>query len=155
MYKVIGSDGKIYGPIPVETLRHWMVEGRVNPSTLIQPDGSNDWRSMSSFVQFAVPPAMSMPPSPAPVARPSNNLAVLGLVSGLLGCLCCCCGLPFGLLGLILSLIALMDAQGNDRGIAIAGLVLSILGLGMHLLAPLIDLAAMPWTMHFHRWNRF
>jgi hypothetical protein len=155
MYKVIGSDGKIYGPIPVETLRQWMAEGRVNPSTLIQPETSADWQPVSSFPAFAAPPPLSMPPAHAPALRPTNNLAVLGLVSGLLGCLCCCCGLPFALLGLVLSLVALMDAQGSDRGLAIAGLVLSILALGMHLLAPLINLAAMPWTMHFHRWNRF
>jgi hypothetical protein len=154
MFRIIGSDGKIYGPVAPDLLRQWMAEGRVNINTLVQPDGANDWRPLSSLAQFAIPPVMSMPPA-VPVARRSNNLAVLGLVSGLLGCLCCCCGLPFALLGLVLSLIALMDSEDGDRAIAIAGLVLSILALGMHLVAPLLSLAGMPWTMHFHRWNRF
>ena len=146
MYKVIGSDGKTYGPIPAEMLRQWMMEGRVNANTLAQLDGANDWQPLSSMPQFAIPPVMSMPAAYAPVSPPakSNNLAVLGLVSGLLGCLCCCCGIPFALLGLILSLVALMDSEGKDRGIAIAGLVLSILALGMHLLVPLLNLAALP-----------
>ena len=157
MYKVIGSDGKTYGPIPAELLRQWMMEGRVNANTLAQLDGANDWQPLSSMPQFAIPPVMSMPAAYAPVSPPakSNNLAVLGLVSGLLGCLCCCCGIPFALLGLILSLVALMDSEGRDRGIAIAGLVLSILALGMHLLVPLLNLAALPWTMKISRWQRF
>ena len=153
MYKVIGSDGKIYGPIPVETLRHWIAEGRVNITTLVQPEGAEDWRPLSSLPQFAAPPAVSMPPLPAPAARQSNELAILGLVSAMLGCLCCCCGTPFALLGLILSLIALMDAQGRDRGVAIAGLVLSIFVLGSHLLLAVFKLGTLPWALHFHRWN--
>ena len=48
-----------------------------------------------------------------------------------------------------------MDAQGRDRGLAIAGLVLSVLAIGMHLLLPLLDLASMPWMLRFHRWNHF
>jgi hypothetical protein len=153
MYKVIGSDGKIYGPVTADTLRLWMAQGRANANTLAQLDGENDWRPLSSMPQFAVPPPMSMPPTPIITPRQNNNLAVMGLVSGLLGCICCCCGLPFGLLGLVLSLIALMDAEGGDRAIAIAGLVLSILSLGMHLLAPLLNLAAMPWALHMRRLN--
>ncbi|HWD18381.1 MAG TPA: DUF4190 domain-containing protein [Verrucomicrobiae bacterium] len=155
MYKVIGSDGKLYGPITAEVLRQWLAEGRVNQATLIQSEGSLDWRPLSTFASFAIPPAVAMPAPPAPVARPSNNLAVASLVCGLLGCICCCCGLPFALLGLVLSLVALMDAQERDRGLAVAGLILSILALGLHLIAPLLNLAALPWTMRMSRWHHF
>ena len=155
MYKVLGSDGKIYGPISADVLRLWLAEGRVNANSLIQVDDATDWRPLSSLPQFAVPPPLVMPvPVPAtPAARQSNELAVLGLVSGLLGCVCCCCGIPFALLGLVLSIIALMESQGRDRSVAVAGLVISILALGMHLILPLFRLAAWPWAFHFHRWT--
>jgi hypothetical protein len=156
MYKILGSDGKIYGPIPAETLRLWVAEGRVNGSTLIQVDEATDWRPLSSLPQFAVPPPLSMPaPSaaPTPARRQSSELALLGLISSVLGCVCCCCGTPFALLGLVLSLIALMDAQGRDRSLAIAGLVVAILALGMHLLLGWANLAVTPWAWHYRHWN--
>src|SRR5580698_6048827 len=115
MYKVIGSDGKLYGPISAEILRQWLAESRVNGNTLAQPEGASDWRPLSSFQEFAAPPVLTMPPVPVAQARSSSSLAVLSLVSGLLGCVCCCCGLPFALLGLVLSLVALMDAENSDR----------------------------------------
>lgn len=155
MYKILGSDGKVYGPIPAETLRLWMAEGRVNAGTLVQVEEATDWRPLSSIPQFAVPPpvALATAPPPTPVVRQSNDLATLGLVCSVLGCVCCCCGTPFALLGLVLSLIALMDAQGRDRTIAIVGLVLSILALAMHLILPLVRVAALPWAVHFHKWT--
>jgi len=155
MYKIIGSDGNVYGPVTAEMLRQWLAEGRVNALTLVQLEGATDWRPLSSLAQFAVPPAVSMPPAPVAAPRQTNNVAVLGLVSGLLGCICCCCGLPFALLGLVLSLIALMDAKAEDKGIAIAGLILSILGLSIHLLGAILNFGAMPWAFKYHRFGRF
>ena len=155
MYKVIGSDGKVYGPIAAGVLRQWLAEGRVNSATLVQPEGATDWRALSALAEFAAPSPVTMEPPPAPVARQTNDLAIAGLVSGLLGCICCCCGLPFALLGLVLSVIALMDTQKRDRGIAVAGLVLSILALGMHLFLPMLKLASLPWMMRMNRWGHF
>ncbi len=155
MYKVLGSDGKIYGPIPAETLRLWLAEGRVNGSTMIQVDDAADWRPLSSLPQFAVPPPLSMPSpiAPTPARRQSNELALLGLISSCLGCVCCCCGTPFALLGLALSLVALADAQGRDRGLAIAGVVVAIFALCIHLLFGWLNLAATPWAWHYGHWR--
>jgi membrane glycosyltransferase len=56
---------------------------------------------------------------------------VCGLLSVTLGC--CCAGLPFNLLGLIFSLIALIQRSENPQrygggAMALLGLILSILG---------------------------
>ena len=39
MYKIIGADGKEYGPVSTEQLRQWLLEGRVNSHTQVQPEG--------------------------------------------------------------------------------------------------------------------
>ena len=37
MYKIIGTDGRPYGPVSAEEIRRWIAENRVNAQTL----GSN------------------------------------------------------------------------------------------------------------------
>jgi hypothetical protein len=60
----------------------------------------------------------------------------MGMLMGGLSitCGCCCYGLPFNLLGIIFSLVALAQIRNDaypqvGRGLAIAGLVLSLLSL--------------------------
>lgn len=67
MYKIIGADQKAYGPVSVEQIRHWITEGRVNAHTQIQAEGTEEWKPLSSFPEFAdalgasasVPPPIS------------------------------------------------------------------------------------------------
>ena len=40
MYKIIGSDGKTYGPVTAEQLRGWMAQHRVESRTPVLPDGT-------------------------------------------------------------------------------------------------------------------
>jgi hypothetical protein len=80
MYKIIGADGKEYGPITAEQLRQWIAEGRANAQTRVLVEGTTDWKPLSSFPEFMVatptaPPTLS---SPMPV---SGTLAA-DLVSG-------------------------------------------------------------------------
>ena len=63
-------------------------------------------------------------------------MAKSGLFCGILSITvgCCCCGLPFNLLGLIFSLIALVQISENPqvyggRDLAILGLILSLLSV--------------------------
>jgi len=56
MYKVIGADGKEYGPVTAEQLRQWMQEGRVNNQTMVQSEGAMDWKALGSFPEFSAPP---------------------------------------------------------------------------------------------------
>jgi uncharacterized membrane protein len=53
MYKIIGGDGKEYGPISAEQVRQWIAEGRANAQTPVQAAGSTEWKPLSSFPEFA------------------------------------------------------------------------------------------------------
>lgn len=139
MYKVIGADGKEYGPIPVEGLRQWIAEGRANAQTLTLSEGATQWRPLGEFSEFAAALglAAASPTTPPPfyVAPPrrTNALATVSMVLAVLSFFTCCCcgGLPFNVAALVCSIIALVqiqrDPQQDGRGLAIAALVLSLL----------------------------
>jgi hypothetical protein len=143
MYKIIGADGKEYGPITAEVLRQWLAEGRANAQTKILPEGSTEWKSVAEVPELAamaasVPAAQSVPGPISMAPTPKNNpLAVAGMTLGILSLtlgLCCCYGLPFSVPGIICSSIALSQIKKDPftqqgRSLAMAGLILSILSL--------------------------
>ena len=142
MYKIIGADGKEYGPISVEVLRQWIAEGRANGETRVLPEGGTDWKRIADVPELkpvvaAIPPLAGAPATISLPARPRNNsYAVAGLTLGILALtvgLCCCYGFPFSIPGIICSTLALnqfkQDPTQQGRGLAIAGLVLSILSI--------------------------
>jgi len=141
MYKILGADQKEYGPVTAEELRAWIAEGRAVGQTLAQAeDGA--WKPRSTFPEFAdALSAVRQPPSLAQAANtgralPTNSMAVASLIMGLLSITVglFCCGPLFGILGIIFSAVALSQIKKNPplqsgRGMAIAGLVLSVFGL--------------------------
>src|SRR5471032_3372871 len=100
MYKIIGQDGKEYGPITAEQLRQWIAQNRVESRTPVFPDGAKDWTFVGLLPEFSSHFASSVPPSiaPQPIAPPApprrtNAFAITGLVYGILSLtLCLCCG---------------------------------------------------------------
>src|SRR5215468_9779849 len=79
MYKIIGADKKEYGPVTAEMLRRWVAEGRVNAQTLIQAEGSSDWKPLSEFPELAEvlsasPPSPPTTPESAPALAPSEAI---------------------------------------------------------------------------------
>jgi hypothetical protein len=145
MYKIIGADGRTYGPATVEQLRQWIAEGRADAQTQTLADGATEWKALGTLPEFAGHFAPLIPPVIGPL-RPgtstagqlpkTNSFAVAGLIFGILSltCLCCCGGLPFNILGLVFSIIALAQISERPglctgRGLAIAGLILSAIGL--------------------------
>ena len=97
MYKIIGKDGQQYGPVTAEQLRGWMAENRANAQTLAQTDGTQDWKPLGSFPEFAadlkpppasatVPPTLA-PPAYTPLPRASNKIpaGICGILLGSLG----------------------------------------------------------------------
>jgi GYF domain 2 len=72
MYKIIGVDKKEYGPVSAEQIRQWIADGRVNGQTLVQAEGSVDWKPLASFAEFTL--ALSPQPVPAPGAAPPPGL---------------------------------------------------------------------------------
>ena len=66
MYRIIGKDGQQYGPVPAEQLRAWIAESRANAQTLVQADGTPDWKPLGTLPEFAadlkLPPMSATPP---------------------------------------------------------------------------------------------
>ena len=143
MYRIIGADGREYGPIAADQLREWIAEGRANALTRAKVDGTDQWKPLTEFVELApllanVPPplASSGPIFLAPMPE-TNSMAKASLVMGILSVtcgMCCCYGLPFNLLGIAFSLVALVQIRNHPFrqqgvGLAVAGLAFSLLSL--------------------------
>ena len=91
MYKIIGTDGRQYGPVNAEKLRRWLAENRVNSQTLVQTEGAPDWRPLSALPEFtaelnAAPPLI-IPASSVVASRASHKIAagVFGILLGSFG----------------------------------------------------------------------
>ncbi len=167
MYKLIGADQKEYGPVNADQIRRWIDEHRLNSLSLVQAEGSTEWKPLAMFPEFAASlasgPQLTAPlPGTTPArlqgavsaAVPhTNSMALAGFVMGLLS-IVCCCGVPFGVLGIVFSLIGLSqinkDPLEQGKGLAIAGLVLSILSIPCSLAGWILQL---PSYFGEHHWK--
>lgn len=70
MFTIIGGDGREYGPATAEQIRSWIAAGRANLETKAKTIGSDEWRRLGDFAEFA---SGSPPPMPAPA--PAANYA--------------------------------------------------------------------------------
>ncbi len=52
MYKIIGGDGKEYGPVSGEDLRRWIAEGRLNENSLARLASGGDWKTLEHWPEF-------------------------------------------------------------------------------------------------------
>ena len=129
MYRVLGADGKEYGPVNGEVLRQWITDGRASAQTKVKPEGSPDWQTLASVPEFEAAFAASAgapPPLPAtPVEVKTSGMAITSLVLGILGL----CGIT-ALVGLVLGIVALakINRSGgrlSGQGLAIAGICVS------------------------------
>ena len=158
MYKIIGNDGKTYGPVNVEKIREWIAQGRVDSRTAVIADGG-EWTFLGLLPEFArelvgAPPIMSPPRINGISARNTNRFATAGFVCGLIS-LTCCCGCPFNVLGLVFSIIALMQINGQMQkqdgwGLALAGLICSAVSLLATFGLGILQLALHPANLSWH-----
>ncbi len=95
MYRIIGGDGREYGPVSLEQLKQWIAEGRANAQTRVCAEGSTEWKALAEFPELAVALPLA-PPAGGPasaVVPPTERvrppaiflliLAVLDLVGNL------------------------------------------------------------------------
>lgn len=89
MYKIMGTDGRQYGPVGVEQIRVWLAQNRANAHTLAQSEGSTEWKPLISFPELAAdfniaPPLVG---GHGYNPRASNKIAagVCGILLGSLG----------------------------------------------------------------------
>ena len=153
-YFIIGGDGKEYGPKPDSEVREWIAEGRLNAQSQIRRQSDANWTVLGDLPEFAndlfgaTPQKQVIPTPSAPAIQQyqqpypqysaqaqsgTNGMAIAGMVMGILSLVTICCyGFPFNLLGIIFSAIGLSQIKKSNprqsgKGMAIAGLICSIL----------------------------
>jgi uncharacterized RDD family membrane protein YckC len=57
MFYIIGGDGKEYGPATTDQMRSWLSAGRANLDTKAKALGSDEWRRLGDYAEFAGPAA--------------------------------------------------------------------------------------------------
>ena len=149
MYRVLGTDQKEYGPVSAEQIHQWIRDRRLNAQSLIMAEGAVGWKPLSFYPEFA--PTLSAAGMSAPVPpaqsgsavfsgsapQQTNSFAIAGMSLGIFSLVVSCCcfgGLPFNVLGLIFSVIALNQIKKSNppqkgREMAVAGIVLSVISL--------------------------
>jgi Domain of unknown function (DUF4190)/GYF domain 2 len=153
MYKIIGADHIEYGPVTVAQLRDWIAEGRANAASLVRAEGAAEWKPISSIPELA---AALAAPAKIPgvigptIARPpkTNGLAIAGMILGILSLMpLCFVNILMAIIGMVLSCLALSQikksgGQETGRGLAITGIVTSVIGLFVFLVVVLFFMAA-------------
>ena len=66
MYRIIGADGKEYGPITADQVRQWIEEGRANAQTRVLMEGTSEWKTLGELPEFGGTPPPIAPPGAAP-----------------------------------------------------------------------------------------
>src|SRR5438093_1140118 len=74
-YKMIGGDGREYGPVSLDELHAWLREGRIVPATQVWRSDADRWQPAASFVELQGELAQ-LPPLPGSV--PASGLVTAG-----------------------------------------------------------------------------
>ena len=109
-----------------EQVREWILQRRANARTMVQSEGSDEWKTLSAFPEFAsalnVPPVMSVPvaavvadddpmstvvPYKNPKALIAYYLAIFSLIP--------CFGLPLGITALCFGVAGLKVAKAHPN----------------------------------------
>ncbi len=64
-YRIIGADGREYGPVTADQVRGWIAQGRANGQTRVRFETSTEWKLLSELPEFG--DALG---GPAPAATP-------------------------------------------------------------------------------------
>ena len=151
MYKIIGSDGKEYGPVSLDQIKQWIQDGRAGAQTKVQPEGSTEWRLLGNIPELAqlleavatVNPPRAFSPSPAMGVGAGDPLQMvqgpaIGLiVTAALGFIGCIAGIGLNVVGITAGALegeaapevpqwATMMSGGFGIVQSILGLVLSV-----------------------------
>jgi prepilin-type processing-associated H-X9-DG protein len=137
MYKIIGADQLEYGPVTLEELRGWIVDGRVNSQTKLRVEDRAEWKMAQDVPELADALASSkkasIRPGPPPlpgVSTPTaqtSAMAVWSLVLGVVGLMTCgVLALITGPIGLVLGIVGMNRIQKSHgalrgRGVALTG----------------------------------
>jgi uncharacterized RDD family membrane protein YckC len=159
MFIIIGGDGKEYGPATSEQLRAWIKAGRANLETKAKALGSEEWRRLGDFAEFAppsdTPPVLTPVPEvtttgpSAPVAGPANADRGARLLARVIDWLIeLACAIPGGIiLGPELVKFALAVSQGKEPDLDDLNLPRVAVGAAVLLGAWLLFLVVQVWML--------
>lgn len=143
MFKILGGDGKEYGPVTTDTVREWILQGRASAATLVRREDSPDWKPLSAHPELAVLlPAAAAPLQPV---IPTSQLAIWSLVAGVSGFMC----LITGPIGIVLGFMARSRIKRSEGKLAGSGLALA--GIITGLLSLLLAIASVALVVPFMR----
>lgn len=133
-YFIHAVDGQVYGPVELDVVNQWIAEGRVVPTTLLQPESSQmrvaastvpdlNWGSGQTFQAY----------TPQKLSTAKYELA--GAWACFVASMVLCCmpigvHLSLGIGGMILSVMA----YRKGRAIALLALVLNLALVGLFIL---------------------
>lgn len=160
MYKIIGADGKEYGPITAEQVRQWVAEGRANAQTKVLPDGSTDWKTLAEVPELATAATMAPPLSqpayayqPAAAVSQVQGPAIGLIVTAILGFIAQVAGLLMNILGVSMGAMqsgrqeAWMNMFSGGLGIASSIFAMAIAGLILYGALKMKKLESYGWAM--------
>jgi len=63
-FKIVGSDGRVYGPVTAAVVRDWIAQGWVNGQTWVPFEKGRRWQRLNEFPEFAKELALQSPTGP-------------------------------------------------------------------------------------------
>ena len=158
MYRIIGVDGREYGPFSGDQIRQWIAQNRANASTPARAESATEWKPLGSLPEFsrlfaATGQASAAPAVFAPAAASgprTNGLALAGFILGLVSCpfglFCCCIGPMCNLIAIVLCIIGLSQINRrpdvySGKAFALVGLALAMLGLVFYFIMMAVGIA--------------
>ena len=69
MYKIIGGDGREYGPVSTTQIQQWIVQNRANGQTRAKLEGATEWSTLAQLPEFAAAFDARNAPPPLPGAE--------------------------------------------------------------------------------------
>jgi tetratricopeptide (TPR) repeat protein len=61
-YRIVGADGRTYGPVDAAELRKWIAQGYANEQTWVPAEARRNWKQLAEFPEFA--DALQVTPTP-------------------------------------------------------------------------------------------
>jgi uncharacterized membrane protein len=81
MYRIIGGDGREYGPVSAAQIVQWIAQKRAAASTQVRPEGADTWVTLGELQEFAgafdirsEPPPLPPPALPPPLPSAQAEL---------------------------------------------------------------------------------
>jgi hypothetical protein len=107
MYKIIGADGKEYGPIAADVVKKWIAEGRANAQTRILPEGATEWVTVAQIPELSatIPTMAAAAPAYSPAASTGGGADLVSgpaiglIVTAALGFVATLIGVAWNILG--------------------------------------------------------